>query len=257
MKTKHSILLVLNILFSALAFSTYITDFPESLEIGETPKDLSFNIHNDTGVKRQVSIEYFLPGKYTILESKSYLLPNEIGKYSIRIFPEEALEGKTYVGALTIDVEGDIFEKEFFINYFSEDVCTINFDKNSVKENGLELVAKNTSYKKKQLELVKTTNFNSKLNSFEFLPFEEKKILIEFSEKPSAKAELIAEFVCKDKKLVVKANYLDQNNQNLISGLFILPNVDFGFLLNVILAFLAALLLLIFVARFTKLMVKQ
>ncbi|MEM4391036.1 MAG: hypothetical protein QXU92_00545 [Candidatus Diapherotrites archaeon] len=250
-------LIIIIFSFSTLALSTYITDFPESLEIGETPKELSFNIHNDSSVKRQVSIDYFLPGKYFVLESKDYLLPNEIGKYSIRIFPEEALEGKTYVAALTIDVEGDIFEKEFFVNYFSEDACTISLDKNLVKENGLELIAKNLSYKRKQLDLIRTTNFESKLKSFEFLPFEEKKLLIEFSEKPKPNADLIAEFSCKDKKLVVKATYLDQNIQTLFSGLFVLPNIDFGILLNIFLAFLAALLLLVFVARFTKLVVKK
>lgn len=245
------------LLFSGIAFSTYVSDFPESLEIGEKVKDFSFFVNNDTSIKRQVSIEYFLPGKYDVLESKQSLLPGESGKYTIRLFPDESLEGKTYVAALVVNADGDIFEKEFFVKYFSEDSCTVEFGKSSVSEKVFSVIAKNQSYKKKQLQLSKTLNFNTQLKTFDFLPFEEKEIVLEFVEKPKPKQELIAEFVCNEKTLIVKAESLDQNNESFFSGLFLLPKISFGLLLNVILAFIAALLLLVFIARLTKIMVKK
>ncbi len=249
--------------FLATASATYITGFPELIEVKETPLDFSFAIHNDTGVKRQVSIEYFLPGRYDVLKSSEFILPGKSEEYSIRLFPSAELEGQTYLASLTIDVEGDVFEKELFVNYLQDDSCTIEILDTNYTENYLEVFAKNLSYKPKSIKVNKTNNFSSEPKVFDFLPFEEKKLLIEINKNkdlPKPGAEISAEFFCNEKVLVARAIVPEKNNQGITSGLFSLPDVfnfNFGFLLNVFLALIAGVLLLVFVARFTKLVVKK
>ncbi|HZX34846.1 MAG TPA: hypothetical protein VFF09_05715 [archaeon] len=262
-------------LFSSAAFGAVVSGFENSIIVGERPHEFSFYAENDSATKQPLTVEFNFPAKVVAENMPEYIPANSSSKVSVLIYPEKSLEGSSYKGMVLIDVGGNKAEKNVSIDFRREDSCTVKAEAQESDEGALVKFS-NSSFKTKSLSLVEAKNLPSDWSvagekEFVLGSFEEKSFGIALEKGSSFEGAIEFVFSCADGSSSAEAE-MKHESAGMFSGLsgmavFVADGIsgfggaaggaDSQFIIDAVLAIVAAILMIAFVARLVKVLYRR
>lgn len=246
------------LLLLAATAGAFVTGLETSIDIGETGKELSFLVENKSNIKQPLTINYDFPSDFTVILQPSFVRANSKDEVKVKIFPNEDLGGSTYNSMINIKVGTNKAEKTITLNYLNTDVCTVNIDVNF--ENKMFVInLENESFKEKNIRLTNIEGIDWEVDKFDttVLGNTTKTIELEIENISNFTGEVEFTFDCKGTpiKKTVNVEYEEPGIGVAFTGFAVLEEgFNFEFLFDVLLALIAAVLLVTFIARLVKIL---
>lgn len=258
MRFGETIIAIVALLLLTATAGAFVTDLETSIDIDETGKELSFLVENKSNIKQPLTINYDFPSEFTVIQQPSFVRANSKDEVKVKIFPNESLVGTTYNSMISIKVGTNKAEKNITLNYLNTNVCTINVDVNF--ENKRFIVEfENESFKEKSIKLTNITGIpsNWEINEFDttVLGNTTKTIELEIENISPFTGEIEFTFDCKGTQITKTTNveYEEPGIGIGFAGFAVLEEgFNFEFLFDILLALVATVLLVTFIARLVK-----
>lgn len=237
----------------------FVTGLDTSIDIGETGKELSFLVENKSSIRQPLTVNYDFPSDFTVIQQPSFVGANSKDEVKLKIFPDKSLVDTSYKSTINIKVGTNKAEKTVTLNYLNTNTCTVKVD--VYFENKMFVInLENESFKEKNISLTNTTApENWEINKFETtVPGNTtKKTELEIENISNFTGEVEFTFDCKGTIIKKTANvdYKEPGIGTAFTGFVVLEEgFNFEFLFDALLALIAVVLLLTFIARLVKIL---
>ena len=248
-----------------------VRGIPTSIEFHETVEQIEFSVSNDSGSTQLLEVQLFLPVDYDFLDKPEFVEAGESATVKVALYPREDLIGTVYNSMIVVSLGNDVYELPVRVSFEENQECQLVYkarsrtqDVNGLTELYVDIEIYNPYPKAMDVEfrgingLPFGWSYSPANTTITIAALEKQGISVELTAGSAFDGNAFVLVSCPGFDDVEERVEISHEGTGILSGFFAFGNLfddsEFALeiILDVLLALVAAVLLIAFIARFVK-----